>query len=286
MLKRFEHRDVETNGVTLHIVQAGPADGPLLLLLHGFPECWYAWRAYIAPLADAGYRVWVPDQRGYNQSSKPRGVGAYTLETLGRDILGLIAAAGREKAAVVGHDWGGAVAWELAMRHPARVERVAILNALHPLVWRRALRGNLAQMRRSWYVYFFQIPGLPEAVLRRDNWRATAASLEGGSRPGTFSAEDLAVYRAAWSQAGAITGMLNWYRALRRRPLAFPDGGRVAVPVRLIWGARDPFAGVDLARRSLDFCDDGQLELIEGATHWVQHEARERVLPSVERFLR
>jgi pimeloyl-ACP methyl ester carboxylesterase len=262
---------VPTNGIRLNVARAGPADGPLVILLHGFPEFWYGWRQQIGPLADAGFRVLAPDQRGYNTSDKPEGLRAYAIDALAADVIGLIDDAGRERAALVGHDWGGIVAWWAALRHPERVERIAALNAPHPAVLRRAWR-NPAQLLRSWYVFVLQLPWLPEALLRRGGWRALADSLRRTSRPGTFREEDIERYRRAWSQPGAITAMINWYRAWMRAHPGRPKDERVRIPWLLIWGARDRFLGTDVARASLEFCDSGRLVFLEQATHWVQHE--------------
>ncbi len=283
LIERWEQQQISVNGVSLHVIQAGPVEGPLLILLHGFPEFWYSWQQYIQPLVEAGYRVWVPDQRGYNLSSKPQEIDAYTLDTLAQDIIGLMEVAGRDQARIIGHDWGGTVAWWLAMHAPHRVERAVIINSVHPLVWMQSLHSNHAQFFRSWYLRFFQVPRLPEAVLRRNQWAALAAALTGSSHQGAFTEEDLAVYRAAWNQPGAITGMLNWYRAILRQKLKESDG-RVQVPVELIWGAQDRAAGVELAHQSVALCDQGHLELIEEATHWVHHEQPERVEQVIQRF--
>ena len=269
------HTTIPTNGLSLHVVQAGPTDGPLVILLHGFPEFWYGWRAQIGALAEAGFRVWVPDQRGYNLSDKPRGVRAYHRDALALDVVGLIEAAGVEKARVVGHDWGAAVAWWLANRHPERVERLAILNVPHHRVMERALTHSLRQLLRSWYIFFFQLPRLPEVLLARQNYAALARSMRGSSRPGTFSAAEMAQYRAAWSQPGALTAMLNYYRAVTRS--RSPADARIRVPTRLLWGAKDRFFGVELATASLDWCDEGELVLLPDASHWLQHEAPERI---------
>jgi len=285
ILQRCEEQQISGNGVNLHVVQAGPVEGPLVILLHGFPEYWYSWQQYIQPLVEAGYRVWVPDQRGYNLSSKPQEISAYSLDNLARDILGLMDSAGRERARLIGHDWGGTVTWWLAMKYPQRVERAVIINSVHPLVWMQSLRRSPAQVFRGWYLRFFQLPRLPEALLRRSDWAALASLLTGSSRKGTFTEDELALYRAAWSQPGAITGMLNWYRAILRQKLKGMDG-RVQTPVELIWGARDAAAGVDLAHQSVACCEQGHLELIEDATHWVQHEQPERVQHLIERFFR
>jgi pimeloyl-ACP methyl ester carboxylesterase len=268
---------LDARGIRLHAADAGREDGPLVILLHGFPEFWYGWRHQIGPLAEAGYRVLAPDQRGYNTSDKPAGVASYALDRLAEDVVGLIDALGRPKATVVGHDWGGIVAWWLALRHPDRLERVAVLNAPHPGAFRRFLVRHPAQMLRSWYILAFQLPGLPEIGLRRGNWRALERALRRTSRPGTFSAADLDRYRRAWSEPGAITAMIHWYRAGVRALPRLPEDTRIRVPALLIWGAQDRFLDRGLARSSMALCDDGRLEFIEGATHWVQHEEPGRV---------
>jgi pimeloyl-ACP methyl ester carboxylesterase len=267
----LRHRTIATNGIRLHAVEAGPADGRLLILLHGFPELWLGWRRQIEPLAAAGFRVLVPDQRGYNLSDKPRGVGSYRLDRLARDVVGLIDDAGRERACLVGHDWGGAVAWWVGVNFPQRLERLALLNIPHPYVMRRHLLHDRAQIRRSWYIFFFQLPWLPEAWWRRRNWAAGVRALTATSRRGTFSAADLEIYRQAWSQPGAITAMIHWYRAALRQPPPRPASPRVKVPVLLLWGTGDRFLGKEMAQPSIDLCDDGRLVFLD-ATHWVQHE--------------
>ncbi|HLX09392.1 MAG TPA: alpha/beta fold hydrolase [Thermoanaerobaculia bacterium] len=271
MAVELRHRTIATNGIRLHAVEAGPADGRLLILLHGFPELWASWRRHIEPLAAAGFRVLVPDQRGYNLSDKPRGIASYRLDRLARDVVGLIDDAGRERACLVGHDWGGAVAWWVGVNHPQRLERLALLNIPHPYVMRRHLRHDRAQIRKSWYIFFFQLPWLPEAYWRRRNWEAGVRALTVTSRRGTFSAADLAVYREAWSQPGAITGMIHWYRAALRRPPPRPASPRVRVPVLLLWGKGDRFLGAEMAQPSIDLCDDGRLIYLD-ATHWLHHE--------------
>lgn len=278
------HCDVATNGVRLHVVETGPVDGPLLILLHGFPEFWWQWRRYLEPLAAAGYRVWAPDQRGYNTSDRPPQVAAYSLDELAGDVAGLIDAAGRQQAYVVGHDWGAGVAWWLALTRPEVVRRMAIINVPHPAVMLRQLRRSPRQLARSWYMFFFQLPWLPEAAFRLGNFRGVIRGLRRSSRPGTFAEEDLAEYRRAWSQPGALRGMINWYRAaLRRRP-RLPADPQVRVPTLIVWGARDRFVGRELAAPSLELCRQGRLELIEEATHWTPHEEPERVLKLVTEF--
>lgn len=273
----LRHRMIATNGIRLHAVEAGPEEGPLLIFLHGFPEIWYGWRGQIAPFAESGFRILAPDQRGYNTSDKPRGIRAYGIEPVVGDIVGLIDEAGREKAYIAAHDWGGMAAWWLALKHPDRIERLALLNCPHPKVMWRHLRKNPKQRKRSWYMFFYQLPWLPERTLSKDDYRYLAKALQWTSRRGTFTDEDLRIYRDAWAQPGALTAMLNWYRAgLRTRP-ARPPSPRVTVPTLLIWGTKDRFLGEELAEPSIDLCDQGLLARIEEATHWVQHEEPERV---------
>jgi pimeloyl-ACP methyl ester carboxylesterase len=276
---------IETNRVRLHVAEAGPADGPLVVLLHGFPEFWYGWRHQIVALAAAGYRVLAPDQRGYHLSDKPRGRDAYAIDRLAADVIGLIAARGRDSAAVVGHDWGAGVAWWLALRHPSWLDRLAILNVPHPAVMLRRLRRDPAQWLRSWYILAFQLPWLPEALLRANGYKAMASAMRRTARTGSFSETDLARYRAAWSKPGALTAMIDWYRAAVRRPPLPPGSPRVVVPTLVLWGARDIALARAMSPESVAYCDQGRLELFEEATHWVQHDAAERVNALLLSFL-
>ena len=282
----MDHQQITTNGVKLHVVQDGPKTGRLVILLHGFPEFWYGWRRQIPHLAAAGYRVWAPDQRGYNLSDKPVEIAAYTLDELAADVIGLIDAAGQEKACIVGHDWGASVAWWMAAKYPARVERMVVINVPHGSVIAKNLRRNFAQMRKSWYILFFQLPWLPEALAQLRNWNLLAQALRMSSRPGTFTDEDLEAYRQAWSQPRAYTSMLNWYRAVVQRHLTPPESPRITVPTLLIWGAQDRFLAREMAQQSIDLCDDGRLVFVEEATHWVQHEEAERVNELMTSWLR
>ena len=281
----MDHSQIKTNGIHLHVAQAGPKDGPLVILLHGFPEFWYGWRHQIPSLADAGYRVWAPDQRGYNLSEKPDRIADYRIDALAADVIGLIDAAGRKKAFLIGHDWGAAVAWFIARTDPERLKRMVILNVPHGAVMQKHLRRNPAQRRRSWYIYFFQIPWLPEMLSRLGNWAPIARTLIRSSRPGTFSRKELAVYRRAWSQPKAFRSMVNWYRAVVQQPPAPPENKRVSVPTLLIWGVHDLFLGREMAQPSINLCDDGRLVFFEEATHWVQHEEAEGVNGLICQFL-
>ncbi|HEX5104868.1 MAG TPA: alpha/beta hydrolase [Pirellulaceae bacterium] len=277
---------IKTNGICLNVVQSGPVDGTLVILLHGFPEFWYGWRKQIPALANAGFRVWAPDQRGYNTSDKPPQVRDYRLDHLTDDVAGLIAGSGRQRVVVVGHDWGGAVAWWLAANYPELVERLVILNVPHPLVMQRLIRTDLRQTLRSWYMFFMQIPWLPEALMRRGNWRGMARGLQSSSREGTFTETELELYRSAWSQRGAFTAMLNWYRAAFRYPPPAPRNERILPPTLILWGVRDKFIGREGALRSADLCDLGELVFYDRATHWLPLEEYPDVNERIIKFVR
>ncbi len=286
MTEMYTHRYVKTNGITLHVVTAGPEDGKPVFLLHGFPEFWYGWHHQIDYLADKGFRVIVPDQRGYNISDKPRGRKAYHIDELTKDVLGLIDAFGYEKVYLAGHDWGAAVAWWVAAHHPERLHKLAILNVPFPTIMRRVAENrNWRQLGRSWYIYFFQLPFLPEFVLR---WSAKSSRnlLSASSRRNTFTEEDLAHYRQAWLVPGAARGMINWYRAALPAMLktAVPEPGSIVVPTLMLWGERDVALGKELAQPSIELCADGQLIFFPKATHWVQHDEADAVNEALAAF--
>jgi pimeloyl-ACP methyl ester carboxylesterase len=262
----------------LHYVEAG--DGPPVVLLHGFPEFWYGWRHQIPALAAAGLRVIAPDMRGYNLSSKPRDVSAYAPRRLAGDIRDLIAERGASRAFLAGHDWGAAVAWVTAMAHPEAVERLAILNVPHPRRMLEALRRPGKQVSRSWYMFFFQLPWLPERAVRAGDWRFYRHGFEHDARPGAFTEDDLDCYRTAWSQPGAVTATINYYRAsMRRRPVTTADEMTpVRMPTLIIWGERDRHLGAELAEpRPEDVPGLMRVVRLHDASHWVQHDEPERV---------
>lgn len=277
MNRPLEHRHITANGIRLHTALAGPVEGPLVILLHGFPEYWRGMEAQLEALAQAGYRVACPDQRGYNLSDKPQGVAAYSLDALRDDVLGLMDALGREKAFVVGHDWGAGVAWWLCQTRPQRVQAAVTLNVPHLQVLLSHLKGDWSQLRRSWYMFFFQIPRLPELLIARGQAVPFVKAIAATARQGAFTREELDGLREAWLQPGALTGMINWYRAAFRHQPALPPSPRVKVPMMLIWGAKDHALGREMAPESIALCEQGRLEVIEEATHWVQHEEPERV---------
>jgi epoxide hydrolase 4 len=265
----------EIDDVKLHYVEAG--EGPLVVLLHGFPEFWFGWRLQIAPLAAAGFRVVAPDMRGYNLSSRPTGVAAYDTSRLASDVRGLVKQLGAESALLVGHDWGGSVAWATAMNHPEVVDRLAVLNAAHP---RRLSQGlhHPGQLRKSWYFFFFDLPDLPESVVRADHWKFFQHFLR-DARP-AYTPEEIARYVEAWSQPGAATGMINYYRSSVRQSQKRAEAQLrpISAPTLVIWGQRDRYLGPELAEPDHDDVPNlDRVERLPDASHWVHHDEAERV---------
>src|SRR5262245_2713366 len=274
---RIEIREgyADVGDVRLHYVEAG--EGPLVVLLHGFPEFWFGWRLQIAPLAAAGFRVVAPDMRGYNLSSKPLGVAAYAADKLADDVHGLIRERGAESALLVGHDWGGTAAWSTAMNHPEVVDRLAILDAAHPLTLQKGLR-NPGQLRKSWYFFFFALPGVPERRVRAKRWQFFRHFLSDADP--AYTPVEMDRYVEAWSQPGSATAMINYYRAsVRQSPKKAEAAIRpISAPTLLIWGERDRFLGPGV--REPDRADVPGLDRVErlpDASHWVHHDAHKRV---------
>ncbi len=270
----------------------GPENGTSVVLLHGFPEFHDGWRKQIPALVNAGFRVIVPDQRGYNLSDKPKSVRAYDVDILAKDIIGLFDHFGIQKAKLVGHDWGAAVAWTVALNHPERLEKLAILNVPHPDVMTRFILTDRAQQRKSWYIYFFQIPLFVEWILSRKNFYALTRMLVQSGRRNTFTEQDLVEYKKAWSQKGVLSAMLNWYRAAVRRGWKFYfrrekiAARRVRVPTLMLWGKRDIALSLEMVRPSIELCDQGEAVIFDKATHWVQHDEPDEVNKRLIKFLR
>jgi epoxide hydrolase 4 len=267
----------------MHYVTQG--EGPLVVLLHGFPEFWYSWRHQIPFLAEHGYMVVAPDLRGYNDTDKPR--KGYDVPTLLRDIVGLIKGLGREKAIIVGHDWGGILAWEFAIRYPEMTERLIAMNAPHPAAMRREFR-TLKQLRKSSYMFFFQLPWLPEYVLLRNHANEVGRTLRGNAgQKSVFSREATAIYQQAMSKPGAATASLNYYRQLFRMPPS-PSTGKnpyVRVPTLLIWGEQDRALGIELTTGLEPWVDHLEIRRISDSGHWVQQEQPEKVNSYMLEFL-
>ncbi len=272
------------NGLSLHVVEAGPADGPLLILLHGFPEFWWAWRHQITPLAEQGYHVVVPDMRGYNESEAPQDVGSYRLDVLVSDVLALADGFGAKRFRLVGHDWGAIVAWAVGASHSERLERLAVMDGPHPDLWAKQALKHPTQALRSTYVALFQLPWLPEATLGALDFAGLRGMIQGSGRADTLEPGAIDHYTEAWGHPGSLTGMLNYYRALRQRPS--PDEpARITLPTLILWGENDVFLERHVAEAAHALCDNARLMIIGGATHWLHVEEPDQVNSALVRFL-
>jgi epoxide hydrolase 4 len=279
---------VAANGINFEIATMGTGDR-LALCLHGFPEHAYSWRYQMPLLAQLGYRVWAPNLRGYGNTDSPREVSAYKTRTLVEDVASLIKAANPSETLLLAHDWGGVLAWSLAMNRPQLIDRLAILNLPHPACFARELRRP-AQLFKSWYVYFFQLPWLPELMLGRRNARATSEVIRGTSRnPARFPSEALEVYRANAARPGGLTAMINWYRAL------FRGGGLgrssavnvpiINIPTLFLWGDADTALSLRTTQGTEKYVSDLTFRVLPGVSHWIQQEAPEAVNAMLEAWL-
>ena len=278
------------NGLRMRIARAG--EGPLVVMLHGFPECWYSWRHQLRALAPR-FTCVAPDLRGYGESDAPAGVENYTIAKLVEDVAGLIQVLGRGRAIVVGHDWGGAVAWSTALMRPEIVERLIVMNCPHPEKMREHLRSNPRQLLRSWYIFLFQLPWLPEALFRAGDYALVARSMrQGAFQKGAFTAADLEHFRAAFRRPYSITAAINYYRALMRGGLLRKSDAtewlrrKIAIPTLLIWGEHDFALGKELTYQMEPlFSGPFQIKYVPDSGHWVQQEQPELVTNYMLDFL-
>ena len=275
---------VRANGISFEVATLGEqaADAPLAICLHGFPEHSYSWRYQMPLLADLGYRVWAPNLRGYGNTDQPSGLRAYALATLVEDIAALIRASSAGEVLVLGHDWGGMLAWLTAMRHPELVQRLVVCNMPHPACFRREVR-RFPQLWMSWYVLFFQLPYLPERMLGARGAAAVGDMFQRSTRDQSrFPDEVLAVYCSNASRPGRLTAMLNWYRALLRGGgwRTLPREGqwpRIEAPTLMVWGDADAALSVRCTDGTAQYVADLTLHRLPGVSHWVQQEAPEAV---------
>jgi pimeloyl-ACP methyl ester carboxylesterase len=285
----IEHQFVEANGLRFHVASCGAGED-LALCLHGFPECWYSWRLQLPLLARLGYRAWAPDLRGYGGSDRPQGMHEYAIEKLMDDVAGLIDASGAKETVLVAHDWGGVIAWYFALRRIRPLSRLIVMNLPHPAIFERVMRTGWRQRLRSWYVLFFQIPWLPERLLRMRRASAVTEAFRGMAvDKSRFPEEVLDVYRRAALEPGALTAMINYYRALvrgggarRQTSLGFP---RIELPTLMIWGEQDSALGKELTYGTEAFVPDLTLKYLPHASHWVQQDAPDDVNSIVREWL-
>lgn len=278
----WQHQFIRTNGIRLHYVTQG--EGPLMLMLHGFPEFWYSWRHQIPEFAK-DHKVVALDLRGYNDSDKPSDKSAYVMDEFVKDVEGVIRGLGYDRCILVGHDWGGAIAWNFAYEHPALVSRLIILNLPHPAKFAQGLRTP-QQLLRSAYMGFFQIPGLPELVLQAGDYQLIETAFKGMAvNKNAFTEADLEAYKNAAAKRGALTAMLNYYRNLLQQRFLQTDWSRLTVPTLMIWGEQDTALGKELSYGTEAYVNDFHIQYIPNCSHWVQQEQPQRVNQYIREFL-
>jgi epoxide hydrolase 4 len=281
--RAVRHQRVRGDGLDLHVAIAG--EGAPVILLHGFPENWRAWRKQIGALVDGGLSVWMPDMRGYNWSDRPLAREAYHLRHLVADVAALVDATGCPRAHIGGHDWGGIVAWTFAGYHPERVDRLVICNAPHLRIYLAKVRSP-PQLFKSWYVLFFQLPRLPELALSlRDFGAVRDMFTRMPARPGAFTPEDVDAYAQALSAPGALTAALNYYRANRSDGIRLARSATVGADTLVLWGERDPALAVALLEGLEHVAPHVQIRRYPDVGHWIQNEAPDEVNRALLEFL-
>ena len=267
----IETRHIEANGLTFAVDVAGGGD-TVALCLHGFPEARQAWSEQLPALATLGWTAAAPDLRGYGDSDRPKGRAAYTLDKLVADVEALFDALGAKRRILIGHDWGGIVAWQVAIRRPDLLDGLIVLNSPHPLAYRREFKRGFRQKLRSWYVALFQLPALPELQIKLGLERALTAGTK------NFPVERLAVYRRNMMRPGAATAMIDYYRANAVELWVSPlPSGKIKTPTLLIWGENDPYLDIALTEGNEAFVEDFTLHRLPGVSHWVCEDASPQV---------
>lgn len=290
----FPSRRVAANGIGLNVVERG--SGPLMLFVHGFPEFWYIWRPYLTHFEDR-FRAVAYDMRGYNLSDKPEGVEAYKTRAMVEDQRALIKALGYDTCTLVAHDWGGSVAWLFAILYPEMVDRLVIVNAPHPAIFVRLLASDPAQQKASGYINKYRDDDAVDYLTRNVFYELRRSITDPGLAAGYFDDADAAAYLAAWSQPGAVEGMVNYYKAMAMAPPHSKTGAPAAVPpidearltvrpqTQIIWGMRDRFLLPQCLEGIERFVPDVRIHRIADAGHWVLHERPEEVMAVMDRFL-
>jgi len=283
--KKITFDYAQIGGMKLHYATAGSGN-KLVILLHGFPEFWYSWRYQLVALSDA-YTVVAPDLRGYNLSDKPENVSDYDSEKLVDDVVGLIRHLQHKKAAIIGHDWGASIAWAVAARNPECVWKLACLQVPPPSIWKK--NQTFKQFLATWYMFFFQLPKLPEWLLSRNDFARLANALKTKTaRNDAFTDEDLIEYKKVWSQPGTLTSAINYYRAnvIKRLVGKGPKPEKIKVPTLFLYGEKDHAILPETVEGVGEFIDAEYTEVrIPDAAHWVQNEAKKEVTKALREFL-
>lgn len=291
----------DEKAIRIHYMEEKPENAKeLIIFLHGFSQFWYVWKPYLDYFSNRGFHVVAPDMRGFNDSDKPKTKSSYDMKYLMKDVLDLIAHFGYEKAIVVGHDWGGSTLWELAEHYPEKIEAAIVINSPHRGAYAANIRKNpllnLRQSLRSWYIYFFQLPYLPEWVMRCCNFAWLEHNFRSWARKeDAFSDEDIERYKAALRKPGALTSTINYYRAntfgefgmgVVRASMGKKQFGQIHVPSLLIWGDQDPPLDIRLTD-NMDGFFSGTFKSVHitDGSHWVLQEHFDRVCKEIERFI-
>lgn len=278
----WKHDYLVSEGMKLHYVTQG--EGPLMLMLHGFPEFWYSWRHQIPEFAKE-FKVVALDLRGYNDSDKPHDRAAYVMDEFVQDVEGVIQELGYDRCVLVGHDWGGLIAWNFAYTYPTMVDKLIVLNLPHPVKFAEGLRTP-QQLLRSSYIFFFQLPLLPELLLQWSDYEAIAAAFKGMAvNPRAFTQADLEAYKNAAAKRGAPTAMLNYYRNIFQQKLFNQEWSVLEVPTLMIWGENDTALGKELTYGTQAYVKDFRIRYIPNCSHWVQQEQPELVNQYIREFL-
>lgn len=270
MLK-MKREKINVGQVSLSVLTAGPVDGAAVVVLHGFPERAESWIKHIEYLSSRGFFVIAPDQRGYEQSDKPQSISDYTLDILAADIIGLIDHFKKDSVYLIGHDWGCAVGWFLISFHAERFKKAILISSPHWDIFKKHLFTNPRQFLKSWYVFFIQLPKIPEFFVESGNYKNAIKELKKSAFNREYPLKELEELREGWSRNKSMPTMLNWYRALRllKTPELSP---KIKVPVTLLWGKRDPFFVEQMAEESSALCEEVELVILKNTGHWPHHE--------------
>ncbi|KAH3834325.1 hypothetical protein DPMN_107648 [Dreissena polymorpha] len=278
------HDFVHLEDVRLHYVASGQEGKPLMLLLHGFPEFWFSWR-YQIPEFKKDYRVVAVDMRGYGDSGKPGKKKDYAIGNLSKDIYQLIQALGYKKCVLVGHDWGGAVAWNFAYSYTDMVEKLVIVNSPHPISFAKYLRTHFSQLKKSWYMMFFQVPFVPEFMFSMNDFAAFEA-ISKSLRNNPPSDDEVEAYKYAFSQPGALTGPINYYRAAFSKQTKYERAAKLKVPTLVIWGEPDKYLETNLAHEAKNYVENMTVKIIPDSSHFVLLDRPKEVNAAVREFLK
>jgi len=285
-----EHRYIRLKDVKLHYVEKGDHNKPLMIFVHGFPEFWFSWRHQIREFS-RDYWVVAIDQRGYGDSDKPRGKAHYKIEKMVGDLKELIPALGRTTCHLVAHDWGGVVAFSFAQHHPDMLESLTIMNAPHDGAWTKLLTSDIRQILKSWYIFFFQLPYLPELMLSGNDFSFFEKVFRAGEAgKKAFTDEDIDAFKYTFGKPGALTPPINYYRSMdiatrMLNALTHDSQPKIPVSTLIVWGVKDMALSKSLAQNSADFMEKCEIKYIEEASHWVQQDAPQEVNKHMREFL-